>query len=189
MEWKPSREQPLDLALILVQQAVEWCGAKQVAGPAEISIIGELLARAPILSVAHEAFLAGSLGVAVAEYRSHAERGNRAAQNNLGVMYETGLGVAQDDFEAVKWYFKAADQGDATAQYNIGVLLVADYLGATKCSGVRQQEASIQAYKWFTAASEQGYGDAVVARRILSEQMTPAQIAEAQKLAHEWKQK
>ena len=79
-----------------------------------------------------------------------------------------------------------ADQGDATAQYNIGVLLVADYLGATKCSGARQQEASIQAYKWFTAASEQGYGDAVVARRILSEQMTPAQIAEAEILAREW---
>ena len=37
-----------------------------------------------------------------------AEKGNVVAQNNLGVMYEKGQGVEQDDKEAVKWYRKAA---------------------------------------------------------------------------------
>ena len=36
-------------------------------------------------------------------------------------MYDTGEGVPQDDAEAVRWYWLAADQGDAGAQYNLGV--------------------------------------------------------------------
>ena len=39
-----------------------------------------------------------------------AERGNVKAQNNLGVMYEKGQGVRQDDAEAVRWYLKAVEQ-------------------------------------------------------------------------------
>ena len=58
-------------------------------------------------------------------YRSLADQGDAAvadAQNNLGVMYDAGLGVPQDDAEAAKWYRKAADQGLASAQYNLGVM-------------------------------------------------------------------
>ena len=36
-------------------------------------------------------------------------------------MYDTGKGVLKDDKEAVKWYRKAAEQGDAKAQNNLGV--------------------------------------------------------------------
>ena len=34
--------------------------------------------------------------------------------------YDNGEGLEQDFKEAVKWYQKAADQGDADAQYNLG---------------------------------------------------------------------
>ena len=44
------------------------------------------------------------------------------AQYNLGVMYENGRGVPQNDAEAVKWYRKAAEQGLASAQNNLGVM-------------------------------------------------------------------
>ena len=44
------------------------------------------------------------------------------AQYNLGVMYDKGLGVPQNDKTAVKWYRLAAEQGHATAQYNLGVM-------------------------------------------------------------------
>jgi TPR repeat protein len=37
------------------------------------------------------------------------------AQLNLGVMYENGTGVAQDNVEAVKRFRLAADQGHASA--------------------------------------------------------------------------
>ena len=35
-------------------------------------------------------------------------------------MYGDGRGVAQDDAQAVAWYRKAAEQGDAAAQNNLG---------------------------------------------------------------------
>ena len=34
----------------------------------------------------------------------------------------TGQGVPQDYAEAVKWYRKAAEQGDVNAQHNIGLM-------------------------------------------------------------------
>ena len=37
-------------------------------------------------------------------------------------MYEEGRGVEQDYATAVEWFRKAADQGDANAQYNLGVM-------------------------------------------------------------------
>ncbi len=49
-----------------------------------------------------------------------AEQGNAEAQNKLGAYFELGLGVTQDDGEAVKWYRLAADQGYAEAQFNLG---------------------------------------------------------------------
>jgi len=48
-------------------------------------------------------------------------QGVARAQINLGIMYDTGLGVPQDYAEAVKWYRTAADQGRARAQNNLGV--------------------------------------------------------------------
>jgi len=43
--------------------------------------------------------------------------------------YANGYGVIEDDVEAVKWYRKAADQGDATAQYNLGVMYKNGHVG------------------------------------------------------------
>ena len=38
-------------------------------------------------------------------------------------MYDNGKGVAQDSKEAVKWYRLAADQGNASAQYSLALML------------------------------------------------------------------
>ena len=53
--------------------------------------------------------------------RERADQGDAGAQNNLGVMYDTGQGVPRDDAEAVRWYRLAAEQGHARAQFNLGV--------------------------------------------------------------------
>ena len=37
------------------------------------------------------------------------------AQNNLGVMFRDGLGVAKDKAEAIRWFRLAAAQGEAGA--------------------------------------------------------------------------
>ena len=62
----------------------------------------------------------GDYATAERLFRLLAEQGNAAAQFNLGVMYNDGRGVPQNDAEAVKWFRKAADQGAAPAQFNLG---------------------------------------------------------------------
>jgi TPR repeat protein len=42
-----------------------------------------------------------------------AKKGNADAQNNLGVLYEKGLGVPPDLTKARDWYLKAANGGKA----------------------------------------------------------------------------
>ena len=44
------------------------------------------------------------------------------AQSNIGVMHRDGQGVPQNFKEALRWYTKAAEQGNANAQFNLGVL-------------------------------------------------------------------
>ena len=58
----------------------------------------------------------GDYAIALREWKPLAKQGDAAAQFNLGVMYEKGQGVPQDDKTAVKWYRLAAEQGFARAQ-------------------------------------------------------------------------
>jgi len=48
-------------------------------------------------------------------YRIAADQGSAEAQFEIGVLYDTGQGVAQDAAEAMRWYQRAADQGFAPA--------------------------------------------------------------------------
>ncbi len=66
----------------------------------------------------------------------------------VGWMYEKGNGVSQDYAKAVKWYRKAAEQGDAEGQFNLGIMY---YNG----QGVSQDYA--EAVKWYRKAAEQNY--------------------------------
>ncbi|MGD9639458.1 MAG: tetratricopeptide repeat protein [Alphaproteobacteria bacterium] len=79
------------------------------------------------------------------------ESGDIKSQILLGDMYRldgTEYGFTQDAKEAFKWYKKAADQGDAFAQYNLAFLY---YDG----EGVEQDYKS--AFEWFKKSAEQGY--------------------------------
>jgi len=49
-------------------------------------------------------------------FRQVAELGDANAQHNLGIMYRFGEGVPQNYAEAVKWFRKGAEQGNAGAQ-------------------------------------------------------------------------
>ena len=51
-----------------------------------------------------------------------AQQGNSYAPFYLGLMYYNGEGVTQDYKQAVKWWRKAAEQGDASAQYSLGLM-------------------------------------------------------------------
>lgn len=118
-------------------------------------------------------------------YRWAAGQGLAEAQFNLGAMYAKGEGVSQDDAEAVRWYRRAAEQGFPDAQLKLGAMY---YLG----TGVSKDY--VQAQKWVTLAasrfssSERQLRDNVVQFRAeVASKMTPEQIAEAQRLAREWR--
>ena len=51
-----------------------------------------------------------------------AEKGFAFAQFNLGVLYDNGQGLPQDDAQAIAWYRKAAEQGLPQAQVNLGIM-------------------------------------------------------------------
>ena len=107
------------------------------------------------------------------------------SQYNLGVMYASGRGVAQDYNQAVSWYRKTADQGLAPAQYNLGVMY-------TKGQGVTQDY--VEAHKLFNifaaySTDKEVQDAATKGKNIVAEKMTSAQIAEAQKRARELKKK
>ena len=76
-----------------------------------------------------------------------ADDGNAEAQNELGKCYAMGIGVAQDDKEAVRYFRMAADQGLAKSQYNLGN----DYL-----YGVGVEQDTEKAAEYLKAAAEQG---------------------------------
>ena len=80
------------------------------------------------------------------ETKARAEKGDAAAQFNLGVCYFDGEGVAKDAAEAVKWYRKAADQNDASAQCNLGFCYN---------NGHGLKKDAVQAVKWYRKAAEQ----------------------------------
>ncbi len=106
-----------------------------------------------------------------------AEQGHADAQFFLGRMYYSGRGVPQDYAEAMKRYRLAADQGDADAQF---------FLGGMYYSGRGVAQDYVQAHKWFNLAAASGHEIARKERDLLAKKMTPAQIAEAQKLAESW---
>ena len=78
----------------------------------------------------------------------------------------------------MKWYRKAADQGDSTAQYNLGFMYA---------SGHGMPQDYVTAHMWFDLSAARGDDDAAKNRDVIAQRMTSAQIAEAQKLAREWK--
>ena len=124
------------------------------------------------------AFNRGDYSTAYRLFRPLAEQGYASAQYNLGVMYANGQGVPQDYAAAVSWYRKAAEQGNALGQFMLGMMYD---LG----QGVPQDNVS--AHKWFNLAAASGNAEAVKNRDIIAAKMTPAQIAEAQRLASAWK--
>jgi hypothetical protein len=147
-------------------------------------------------------------------FRQSAEQGYAKAQYNLGVMYYVGQGVPQNHAEALNWFSKAARQGLADAQYNLGVMYyqgagipqnyqeafklysqaaqkghaLAQYnLGLMYLAGNGMPKDPIKAYMWLSLAAAQKVPEAVKNRDYLAAKMTEAQLAEARKLASDWK--
>ena len=94
-------------------------------------------------------------------------------------MYANGRGAQKDDREAFGWFQKAAEQGYAAAQANLGWMYA---------NGQGVQKDDIESYVWYDLAARQGNEQAMNDRENLAKKMTPDQIAEAQRRASAWKE-
>ena len=143
------------------------------------------------------------------------EQGNSIAQFFLGVMYEYGEVVAEDDVEALRWYRKSAVQGNSDAQCILGIKYAngegvaeddveavrwyrksaeqgdADAqhdLGLMHANGEGVAEDNVQAYAWFSVAAAQGHEQSKIVKKRIATGMTSAEITKAQKLSREFLQ-
>lgn len=98
-----------------------------------------------------QAYAVGDYEAVLKEWGPLAESGHLRAQYNLGLMYDNGQGVEQDDAMAVYWYRKAAEGGHDGAQNNLGLMYASG-------QGVARDDK--EAVAWWLKAAEQGYAKA-----------------------------
>lgn len=91
---------------------------------------------------------AGNYAQAAQIYRALAAEGDAKAQYNLGLMYDSGDGVARDPQQALHWYRQAAGQGLSEAQYTLGVIYFRSDVVPVDYA---------EAVKWYRRAAEQGH--------------------------------
>jgi len=141
----------------------------------------------------------------VKELRPLAEQGDALGQVFLGILYLQGQGVPQDNQEGSRWFRLAAEQGDALGQvflggsYFKGLGVPQDYVLAHMWVnlGVAHMGVALVAandrheeFKFMgeeSMAWEDRMMDFIFLRDEIQSHMTPAQVAEAQRLAREWK--
>ncbi len=135
----------------------------------------------------------------------------------MAASYHNGTGVPVDLKESIKWYKLAAENGNALAQWKMGIhcyageFILEDYQEAAKWFTMAAEQGRaeaqtaigtlhalghgvpgdyVQAHMWFNIATANGDGEQAKKRReAVADFMTPEQIAEAQKLAKEWFEK
>lgn len=178
-----------------------------------------LIAALSLSPIANADFQAGIVAIARRDYaealknfKPLADKGNAAAQVNLGNLYMKGWGVEQSYPLALRWYLKAADQGERMAQSKVGILYyhglgvakdpaealrwfekaaalgdihAQSLLGSLYAAGDGVSKDMARAYYWYTLAEEQGDPEAARGRQSLEDEITPGQKDEALKLMAE----
>ena len=88
---------------------------------------------------------------AFVKLKAAAEKGHKKAQYRVGLCYDKGKGVKENDDEAFRWYSKSAAQNYAKAQYQLG-----------KCykEGEGCKEDRSKALAWWLKAAKQDNADA-----------------------------
>jgi uncharacterized protein len=96
-----------------------------------------------------------------------------------GPLEDADAAVKKRDYAtAVRIIRPLAEQGDARAQYTLGVFYD---------NGLGVPQDRVTSYMWFDLSAAQGKEGAAAFRDLIARRMTPAQITEAQKLARDRK--
>ena len=101
----------------------------------------------------YEAIGKGDIDKAVELFNLSVDGGNKDAYNQLGYMYQNGIGVAQDFSKAVACYKECAESGNPIGEYNYGFMFYNGY-------GVKKDLKTAE--KWIRKSAEHGYPTAQV---------------------------
>ena len=107
---------------------------------------------------------------------SEAEKGDPTAQFAVGVSYAVGAGVKKDSAKALQWLEKSANQGNHEAQIFLGRMY---FVG----QGVKKNQ--IKGFALLHLAEENGSSKAKRLKPQVAQQLSDAQIVEAEALAKE----
>jgi TPR repeat protein len=138
--------------------------------------------RADALADGVRAYAAGNYTRSVRILMVRAEQGDARAETYLGVMYLRGQGVPQNFEAAADWLHRAAESGAPAAQYFLGLMY-------DKGEGVAQDFVLAQAWLNLAVAhAEPGWRTGwVLIRDAVASKMSRAELAEAQRLALDWR--
>jgi hypothetical protein len=142
-----------------------------------------------------DAWARGDFKKALKLLKPLADSGNAIAQHRLGVMYVLGQGVPKDMNEAIQLFTAAADQGQGESQHSLGLRYLwgdgvdkdptkaANWFIAAANQGIPDSATWLaEAYKWMLLAGDKfniNHKQGVTIDQF-AQQLTPAQIAEAQ---------
>jgi len=137
------------MAAEYTQQQTSWVRLKAVTSRFVVITLASLLTLAGCVRYedGRAAFDNRDYPTAFAKWQLLAKFGDAKAQNELGWLYQNGLGTDLDVGMAVLWYRKAASQGLTVAQTNLGIMFN-DGIGVPRNPG--------EAAKWFELAARQG---------------------------------
>ena len=127
---------------------------------------------------AEKAYSDGKIDIALDIWQKLSLKGDVIALNNLGYLYEKGIGVKKDLLKSLELYLKSANAGAPIAQYNVGEIY-AEGRGVS----INNKEA----LKWFIIAGLRGDRDAMNYSEKLATKMNDKDIIEATNYAKAWR--
>ena len=117
----------------------------------------------PYYDLGKAAYERGHYQASLYDFETRAVKGDIVAQFCLGFMYKHGNGVAVNYEKAMEWYERAATQGYAPAQNNLGVIYVRNYefeLENRRGNPETIKTLNQKAEEWFKKAAAQGHAAA-----------------------------
>jgi putative methionine-R-sulfoxide reductase with GAF domain len=117
------------------------------------------------------------------QLRELAKQGDPVAEDKLGRLYAEGdekQGVSPDDKEAARWFTSAAEHGNISAQYKLGLLYWGGHHGLPKDAN--------KAYFWTVLARAGGQDGSKDLATLLAGSMSRAQSAAIEQQAEMWYQ-
>jgi hypothetical protein len=118
------------------------------------------------------------------QLRDLAKHEDPEAENRLGRIYAEGdekEGIKPNDSEAAHWFTKAAEHGNVSAQYKLGLLYWGGHHGLPKDAN--------KAYFWAVLARAGGQQDSKDLANFIASDMTRAQTAAIEQEAENWFQR